>query len=416
MQNGPIALIEPNLNLKSNSRKKLKGERYKMKVLSWFKIAVLSLTSCYMLQAVAEQNTEQNLDSKAEQVAEQNATESESKAYSDQCPKCPECVIYASDVAAAEFNNKYLGQDMRYINAVKDALTIEEEELLPLVSLDKNSQFVTYDDQDRVLLLSLHAYPDSYIEGTDMKLPYQCWSFTDKEFKAWYGRNSNGVTNWKLRLNQLLGMPAERKSTHITAIWVHPEDVLRPAYRTDVFNQEPSGSFEESKEEFAGIQVHSYIQAKSLEKAKELEKALSQASKNKANAELADPQITERKKALLKAAISSDQELSHENVQGTYHTHSLDSFKSWFNKNIIASYFSQHDYPWTRIGYTYDWAHALRADGNNGASEYGVTEFLVPQHTKVTVAYTLSIKDFIKKIAKEVEQDHTNSTTNYFLQ
>ena len=124
MQNGPIALIEPNLNLKSNSRKKLKGERYKMKVLSWFKIAVLSLTSCYMLQAVAEQNTEQNLDSKAEQVAEQNATESESKAYSDQCPKCPECVIYASDVAAAEFNNKYLGQDMRYINAVKDALTI----------------------------------------------------------------------------------------------------------------------------------------------------------------------------------------------------------------------------------------------------------------------------------------------------
>ena len=369
-----------------------------------------------MLQAVAEQNTEQNLDSKAEQVAEQNATESESKAYSEQCPKCPECVIYASDVAAAEFNNKYLGQDMRYINAVKDALTIEEEELLPLVSLDKNSQFVTYDDQDRVLLLSLHAYPDSYIEGTDMKLPYQCWSFTDKEFKAWYGRNSNGVTNWTLRLNQLLGMPAERKSTHITAIWVHPEDVLRPAYRTDAFNQEPSGSFEESKEEFAGIQVHSYIQAKSLEKAKELEKALSQASKNKANAELADPQITERKKALLKAAISSDQELSHENVQGTYHTHSLDSFKSWFNKNIIASYFSQHDYPWTRIGYTYDWAHALRADGNNGASEYGVTEFLVPQHIKVTVAYTLSIKDFIKKIAKEVEQDHTNSTTNYFLQ
>ena len=416
MQNGPIALIEPRKNLKSNSRKKLKGERYKMKVLSWFKIAVLSLTSCYMLQAVAEQNTEQNLDSKTEQVADQNATEIESKAYSEQCPKCPECVIYASDVAAAEFNNKYLGQDMRYINAVKDALTIEEEELLPLVSLDKNSQFVTYDDQDRVLLLSLHAYPDSYIEGTDMKLPYQCWSFTDKEFKAWYGRNSNGVTNWTLRLNQLLGMPAERKSTHITAIWVHPEDVLRPAYRTDVFNQEPSGSFEESKEEFAGIQVHSYIQAKSLEKAKELEKALSQASNNKANAELADPQITERKKALLKAAISSDQELSHENVQGTYHTHSLDSFKSWFNKNIIASYFSQHDYPWTRIGYTYDWAHALRADGNNGASEYGVTEFLVPQHTKVTVAYTLSIKDFIKKIAKEVEQDHTNSTTNYFLQ
>lgn len=388
----------------------LKGERCNMKVLNWLKVACLGLISCYMFQAVAEQN----LDPKIDQV--EASPSDEIAAQSKQCPKCPECVVYASDVAAAEFNNKYLGQDMRYLNAVKDALTIEVEELLPLVSLDKSSPFVTYDDQDRVLLLTVHAYPDSYPAGTDMKLLYHCWSFTDKEFKAWYGRNSNGVTNWKLRINQLLGMPADRKSTHITALWVHPEDVLRPAYRTDVFNQEPAASFAEAQEEFAGIQVSSYIHAKNLEKAKELETLLAQEKSLKKAQEPIDEDMTARKKALQDAIIDSELGLSHDNIKGTYHTHSLESFRAWFNKNIIASYFNQHDYPWTRIGYTYDWAHALRADGNNGASEYGLSEFLVPQHSKVTIEYTLSIDDFVKKIAKEVEQEHTNNTTNYFLQ
>lgn len=65
------------------------------------------------------------------------------------------------------------------------------------------------------MLLTLHAYPDSYLTGTDMILDYACWFFTDKKFAAWYERNYHKEDNWTLRLNQLLGMPAKRKNTHI---------------------------------------------------------------------------------------------------------------------------------------------------------------------------------------------------------
>lgn len=105
-------------------------------------------------------------------------------------------------------------QDL-YEQAVKDALTIESEALLIVVSLALGESLVRYDEQGRVLLLTLHAYPDSYLTGTDMILDYACWSFTDKEFAAWYERNYHKVDNWTLRLNQLLGMPAKCKSTHI---------------------------------------------------------------------------------------------------------------------------------------------------------------------------------------------------------
>ena len=49
-------------------------------------------------------------------------------------------------------------------------------------------------------------------------------------------------------------------------------------------------------------------------------------------------------------------------------------FRAWFEENEAASY-GADGYPWTRLGYTYDWA-------DNG-TEYGLTEFLVPSGTEV---------------------------------
>ena len=49
-------------------------------------------------------------------------------------------------------------------------------------------------------------------------------------------------------------------------------------------------------------------------------------------------------------------------------------FKEWFDGNIIGSYF-EGAYPWTRLGYTYDWA--------DNDTEYGLTEFLVLKKSKV---------------------------------
>ena len=62
------------------------------------------------------------------------------------------------------------------------------------------------------------------------------------------------------------------------------------------------------------------------------------------------------------------------------------TYKQWFDGNIIWSYFDSA-FPWTRLGYTYDWA-------DNGR-EYGVSEFLIFSGEKATVAYTYDVEDFV---------------------
>lgn len=68
-----------------------------------------------------------------------------------------------------------------------------------------------------------------------------------------------------------------------------------------------------------------------------------------------------------------------------------EDFKEWFDENILGSYFDGA-YPWTRLGYTYDWA-------DNG-TEYGLTEFLVSDKAEVTVEFTDTTAEFIDKITK----------------
>lgn len=61
-----------------------------------------------------------------------------------------------------------------------------------------------------------------------------------------------------------------------------------------------------------------------------------------------------------------------------------EEYKEWFDENILDSYF-YGAYPWTRLGYTYDWA-------DNG-TEYGVTEFLIAKGSEIEVAYTYTVEE-----------------------
>lgn len=63
--------------------------------------------------------------------------------------------------------------------------------------------------------------------------------------------------------------------------------------------------------------------------------------------------------------------------------------RNWFDKNWAASYKKEGGYPWTRLGYTYDWG----ADGND---KYGVSEFLLMNESKVTVQTTKDLKSFVR--------------------
>ena len=66
-----------------------------------------------------------------------------------------------------------------------------------------------------------------------------------------------------------------------------------------------------------------------------------------------------------------------------------EEFKEWFDDNILWSYY-YGNFPWTRLGYTYDWA-------DNG-TEYGMTEFIVESGAEVKVEFTETTEEFLDRI------------------
>jgi hypothetical protein len=70
-----------------------------------------------------------------------------------------------------------------------------------------------------------------------------------------------------------------------------------------------------------------------------------------------------------------DNEINDTTAQLTFPASASADYKAWFNNNIIYSYYPMK-YPWTRLGYTYDW-------GSN--NHVGLSEFIVKQNSTVTV-------------------------------
>lgn len=76
----------------------------------------------------------------------------------------------------------------------------------------------------------------------------------------------------------------------------------------------------------------------------------------------------------------------------TFVTAPDETYQSWFNSTILSSYFGTKDLPWTRLGYTYDWAE--------GSEGYGVTQFVIPGTSKVSVAETFTNEEFRTLLSK----------------
>lgn len=211
----------------------------------------------------------------------------------------------AANIVNIAMPSAVIGTDL-YEIAIVDVIKAEENEIMPLVVIPK--------DIDRILLITFHRYPESYPANEEITLDWgEVWTFTADEIDEWYDLNNGGVTDWELRFKQLIGLPADKEYTHFTAMWVSPDDIIRPAYNTDISSDSMT--------------------------------------------------------------IELPEDIDDEYVE-------------WFENNIINSYFySQYFYPWTRLGYTYDWA-----DNNN---DYGLSEFLVLPDSHVVIEFTLSTEEFI---------------------
>ena len=212
-----------------------------------------------------------------------------------------------------------VGVDSRgaYERAVMDAVFAEESELMPLVEITPDSELTTWNDEGKVLMLSWNRHPERYIEGTSYTLDNgEIWTFTDKEILAWFEENGEDVEDWGLRLEELIGLPEGSGYTHVSAFWCDPEELIRPAYVTDITVQMDVSALDGSM---------------------------------------------------------------------------LGEYEEWFEGNIIWSYFDSA-YPWTRLGYTYDW----NEDGN----EYGLTEFIILPGSEVEIEWTITTVEFIEWLSE----------------
>ncbi|NOU47469.1 MAG: hypothetical protein HOO86_10455 [Bacteroidales bacterium] len=64
-------------------------------------------------------------------------------------------------------------------------------------------------------------------------------------------------------------------------------------------------------------------------------------------------------------------------------------YVQWFNQNIYDSYFGDWTlYPWTRLGYTYDWA--------NSTSEVGLSEFCIKENSVIYVKKLYPATEYLK--------------------
>ena len=205
-----------------------------------------------------------------------------------------------------------LDNDALWKIAMTDAVFSDDDEIHELVTLTKEDNQTIWDEAGkRVLLLSWHNYDDPCAPGDSIRTEYgDIWATSVGEMQTWYAQNGDGVEDWELRFAQLLGVHADEGYTRFTAFWVSPEDVIRPAYITDVTKQ----------------------------------------------------------------------------MENDYTALTDEAYKTWFDGNIIWSYF-ESDYPWTRLGYTYDWS--------GGESEYGLTEFLVSNGDKTEIAFTYPTAEFV---------------------
>lgn len=210
-------------------------------------------------------------------------------------------VTYISADAPELCDNLYL-----YHNAIVDSIQADEDEILPLQTIDKS--------QDKVLVGTWHKYPGSYPDGAEVTTSFgEVWVFLPDELYNW-GQSSEYTTDMELRMEQLIGLPPQKDNTHFTLMWVDPDDLYRPSADTNIESRTGAIDFPAGTDE-------SYIQ--------------------------------------------------------------------WYNDNAEYSY-NPHKYPWTRLGYTYDWA-------DNG-TEYGLSEYILKKDSKATVEKTYTNEEYFEYI------------------
>lgn len=203
-----------------------------------------------------------------------------------------------------------------YTNAIDDAMIAEYNEidshLIPITENNSNLTWQGNGNDKKVLVLVWTKYSSSYPVGQNTTNSWgETWVTVVPELKNFFKQHPVSKQYTKLRVAQLLGLPADSKNDYFAEIWVNPQDLFRP---------------------------------------------------------------------------TPDNEINDTTAQLDFPSSADPVYKKWFNDNIINSYYPKK-YPWTRLGYTYDWG--------NPYSHIGLSEFVLKNNSKIGVKSLQTSNDYI---------------------
>lgn len=178
----------------------------------------------------------------------------------------------------------------------------------------------------------------------ELKSTENLWVTAVPELKRFLRRHRSEANN--LRIEQLLGLPPNNGKTRFVELWVSPKDLFRPSPDPEVTDHEAELEFPDMTSPFIRMNDTAKI-------------------------------------------IEHDWNLDRD-VEYTY--------VAWFNHLRSTSYVGGHPYPWTRLGYTYDW-------GKKTGDHVGLSEFIIKGGSTVGVHAVRLNDDYYRRALAETADD-----------
>ena len=180
-----------------------------------------------------------------------------------------------------------------------------------------------------------------FLEPTD-----NIWITADPQLKNFFSDNGfwpSSHADRILRVEQLLGLPHNSGKIIFIEFWVKPSDIFRPSADPDPSDHEAQLEYPWKRSHFQSLSAVEKI---------------------------------------------------HEYVNSTDQNHEYD-YKEWFENLNATSYSSPAPYPWTRLGYTYDWS-----DDSHNHNHVGLSEFIVQGGASIVIERIVSTDDLEEYFTK----------------
>lgn len=248
--------------------------------------------------------------------------------------------LFAFTACSSSYGNDY-DVEAAYRRAVEDAVTAEPGEisrdLTAIVPWEPGLIWEGIPGESRVLVVTWTSstYYDNQAGNDAYWLPEgaNVWVTAAPQLKNFLAEERGN--QWffpTLRAEQVLGLPPDSGYDKFVEIWVDPADLFRPAPDPEITDHEAGLSFPDKNSMF----------------------------------------LIFNDAAIIKERIGG--------VDGSY------TYKEWFEALKAHSYTGEHPYPWTRLGYTYDWG---------GDDEFGLSEFIIRGGAYIGIKAVIQNDDYL---------------------